>query len=179
MRIDWDVPIAMDDGVVLRADVFRPASSGKVPAIVTYGPYAKGLAFQDGYRTAWDIMAVNHPDVTRGSSNRYQNWEVVDPEKWVPDGYACVRIDSRGTGRSPGYIDHFSPRETQDFHDCVEWVARSASVGCTATVSRRRAMPASSACWSCSRSRSVYASACSASRAMPISSAKWWCRRRQ
>ena len=24
MRIDWDVAIAMDDGVVLRADVFRP-----------------------------------------------------------------------------------------------------------------------------------------------------------
>ena len=24
MRIDWDVPIPMDDGIVLRADVFRP-----------------------------------------------------------------------------------------------------------------------------------------------------------
>ena len=24
MRIDWDVPIAMDDGIVLRTDVFRP-----------------------------------------------------------------------------------------------------------------------------------------------------------
>ena len=23
MKIDWDAPIAMDDGVVLRADVFR------------------------------------------------------------------------------------------------------------------------------------------------------------
>ncbi len=124
MRIDWDVPIVMDDGVVLRADVYRPVPPGKVPAIVTYGPYAKGLAFQEGYKTAWEIMAKNHPDVTAGSSNKYQNWEVVDPEKWVPDGYACVRVDSRGAGRSPGYIDHFSPRETQDFHDCVEWVAR-------------------------------------------------------
>ena len=56
-----------------------------------------------------------------GSSNQYQNWEVVDPEKWVPEGYACVRVDSRGAGRSPGYIDHFSPRETKDFHDCIEW----------------------------------------------------------
>ncbi|MFA9272648.1 MAG: peptidase S15, partial [Baekduiaceae bacterium] len=44
----------------------------------------------------------------RGSTNRYQNWEVVDPEKWVPYGYACVRVDSRGCGASPGYIDHFS-----------------------------------------------------------------------
>jgi len=124
MRIDWDVAIPIDDGVVLRADVFRPVAAGRVPAIVTYGPYAKGLAFQEGYRTAWDIMAKNHPDVTAGSSNKYQNWEVVDPEKWVPDGYACARVDSRGAGRSPGRIDHFSPRETQDFHDCIEWVAR-------------------------------------------------------
>ncbi|MGH6975538.1 MAG: CocE/NonD family hydrolase, partial [Stellaceae bacterium] len=120
MRIDWDVPIAMDDGIVLRADIFRPLKPGNAPAIVTYGPYAKGLAFQEGYKTAWDIMAKNHPDVTAGSSNKYQNWEVVDPEKWVPDGYACVRVDSRGAGRSPGTIDHFSPRETQDFHDCIE-----------------------------------------------------------
>ncbi len=51
----------------------------------------------------------------------YQNWEVVDPEKWVPDGYACVRVDSRGAGRSPGFIDPFSPRETQDFYHCIEW----------------------------------------------------------
>ena len=34
MQIDWDVPIGMDDGVVLRADVFRP-SSGKHPVILT------------------------------------------------------------------------------------------------------------------------------------------------
>ena len=26
MRIDWDVPIPMDDGIVLRADVYRPVS---------------------------------------------------------------------------------------------------------------------------------------------------------
>jgi predicted acyl esterase len=123
MRIDWDVPIAMDDGLVLRADVFRPLGEGQYPVILTYGPYAKGLAFQDGYPTAWEIMARNHPDVTAGSSNQYQNWEVVDPEKWVPDGYAVVRVDSRGAGRSPGYIDHFSPRETKDFHDCIEWAA--------------------------------------------------------
>ena len=121
MRIDWDVPIAMDDGVVLRADVFRPPAEGRYPVILTYGPYAKGLAFQDGYSSAWERMASKHPDVTAGSSNKYQNWEVVDPEKWVPDGYVCVRVDSRGAGRSPGYIDHFSPRETKDFYDCIEW----------------------------------------------------------
>ena len=31
MRIDWDVPVVMDDGVVLRADVFRPDTDGRFP----------------------------------------------------------------------------------------------------------------------------------------------------
>jgi predicted acyl esterase len=121
MRIDWDVDIAMDDGLVLKADVFRPVKDGRYPVILSYGPYAKGLAFQDGYPSAWERMAREHPDVTAGSSNVYQSWEVVDPEKWVPHDYACVRVDSRGCGCSPGFIDHFSPRETKDFYDCIEW----------------------------------------------------------
>jgi len=123
MRIDWNVPIAMDDGLVLRADVFRPPAQGRFPVILSYGPYAKGLAFQDGYPSAWQRMAEKHPDVTAASSNLYQSWEVVDPEKWVPHDYACVRVDSRGCGCSPGFIDHFSPRETKDFYDCVEWAS--------------------------------------------------------
>jgi uncharacterized protein len=48
MQIDWDVPVEMDDGVVLRADVFRPDGDGGYPVILSYGPYAKGLAFQEG-----------------------------------------------------------------------------------------------------------------------------------
>ncbi len=123
MRIDWDVPIPMDDGVVLRADVYRPVADGKYPAIVSYGPYGKGLAFQEGYKSAWEIMAKENPDAVSGTSNRYQNWEVADPEKWVPDGYALVRVDSRGAGRSPGYLDHNNARENRDFHDCIEWAA--------------------------------------------------------
>ena len=121
MQIDWDTPITMDDGLVLRADVFRPLGTGRHPVILTYGPYAKGLAFQEGYPSAWQRMVAEHPDVASGSSNRYQSWEVVDPEKWVPGGYACVRVDSRGSGRSPGFIDPFSPRETKDFYHCIEW----------------------------------------------------------
>ena len=121
MQIDWDVPIGMDDGLVLRADVFRPLGAARHPVILTYGPYAKGLAFQEGYPSAWQRMVSEHPDVASGSSNLYQSWEVVDPEKWVPGGYACVRVDSRGSGRSPGFIDPFSPRETKDFYHCIEW----------------------------------------------------------
>jgi hypothetical protein len=149
MRIDWDVPIEMDDGVVMRADVFRPIAEGRYPVLLTYGPYAKGLAFQEGYPSAWQRMAEQHPDVTAGSTNKYQNWEVVDPEKWVPDGYVCVRVDSRGCGRSPGYIQHFAPRETLDFQQCIEWAspgatARSASTGCPTTASTSGRWPRAS-----------------------------------
>ena len=123
MQIEWDVPITMDDGLVLRADVFRPEQDGRYPVLLTYGPYGKLLHFEDGYKTAWDRMVSQHPDVPANSSNRFQSWEVVDPEKWVPDGYVCVRVDSRGCGRSPGFVDHWSMRETQDFALCVEWAA--------------------------------------------------------
>jgi len=121
MRIDWDMPIEMEDGLVLRCDVFRPVKNGRYPVILSHGPYGKWLHFEDGYKTAWDRMAQKHPDVMAGSSNKYQSWEVCDPEKWVPDGYVVVRVDSRGCGRSPGYVEHWSPRETKDFYNCIEW----------------------------------------------------------
>src|SRR5262245_62840961 len=94
MRIDWDVPIEMDDGLVLHADVFRPIPDGKYPVILSYGPYAKGLAFQDGYPNQWQLMTAEHPDVEAGSSNKYQKWELVDPEQRVPEGYDDDRVES-------------------------------------------------------------------------------------
>jgi predicted acyl esterase len=124
MKIEWDIAIGMDDGLELRADLFRPQAEGRYPAILSYGPYGKGLAFQEGYKSAWEIMARDNPDALAGSSNKYQNWEVVDPEKWVPEGYACIRVDSRGAGRSPGYLCHNDARETRDIHLCVEWAAK-------------------------------------------------------
>ncbi len=124
--IEWDLGIEMDDGLVLRADVFRPPPPGRYPVILSYGPYAKGLPFQAGYADQWQRLSKAHPEVLRGSSGRYQNWEAVDPEKWVPDGYVCVRVDSRGAGRSPGFLDPFCQRETRDFFLCIEWAGEQA-----------------------------------------------------
>ncbi len=121
MEIEWDAAIEMDDGVVLRADVFRPPGGGRHPVILSYGPYGKGLSFQQGYKANWARLIEAAPEVLKGSSNKYQVWELVDPEKWVPDGYACVRVDSRGAGRSPGVIDIWSPREARDLYQCIEW----------------------------------------------------------
>lgn len=121
MWVERDVPITMDDGATLFADVYRPPHQGHYPVIMTYGPYAKGLAWQDGYPGPWQNMEQYYPEALQGSTNFYQSWEVVDPEKWVPDGYVCVRVDSRGSGMSPGVLDCFSARETRDFYESIEW----------------------------------------------------------
>jgi len=49
------------------------------------------------------------------------NGETVDPEQWIPHGYAVVRVGSRGAGRSPGLLDLLSAREIRDFHLAIEW----------------------------------------------------------
>jgi uncharacterized protein len=121
MRIDWDMPIRMEDGLVLRCDIYRPVTEGKYPVIMTLGPYGKWLHFEDLYKSQWDRMCADQPDVPTDSTNKYQCWEVVDPEKWVPDGYVCIRVDSRGAGRSPGVIDIWSLREAKDLAQCVDW----------------------------------------------------------
>jgi uncharacterized protein len=121
MRIERDLPVPMDDGLVLRADVYRPDTTAPVPVIMTHGPYGKGVRWQEHYKLMWDWLAAEHPDLLPGSERRYLTWETVDPEIWVPWGYAVVRVDSRGAGRSPGYLDIFSPRETRDFYHAIEW----------------------------------------------------------
>ncbi|WP_345528653.1 CocE/NonD family hydrolase [Nocardioides endophyticus] len=123
MRIEWDVPIEMSDGIVLRADLYRPIEDGQYPVILSMGPYGKGLLTQEGWPHAWEQLIRDFPEVAEGSSNKYQSWEVVDPEKWVPKGYACLRIDTRGSGRSPGYLDYWQPRETEDVAESIEWAA--------------------------------------------------------
>ena len=121
MIIERDLPIRMDDGAVLRADVYRPDATALVPVIMTSGPYGKGVRYQEHYKLMWDWLIEQHPDLLPGSTRSYLTWETVDPEIWVPWGYAVVRVDSRGAGRSPGYLDIFSARETLDYYHAIEW----------------------------------------------------------
>ena len=121
MRITWHEPIPMDDGIVLRADVFQPIEEGRYPTILTYGVYAKGLSYQEGYPHQWGKMIADHPEILEGSTNKYQNWEVTDPERWIPHGYVVIRVDSRGAGWSPGFLQVNSPRELDDLYQCIEW----------------------------------------------------------
>ena len=126
MRITWHQRITMEDGLVLRADVYRPVAEMRCPVILTYGIYAKGLSYQEGYPLQWGKMVEDHPEILTMSSNKYQNWETTDPECWVPHGYAVVRVDSRGAGWSPGFMDPGCPKEIADLYACIEWAGTQA-----------------------------------------------------
>ncbi|WP_221937662.1 CocE/NonD family hydrolase [Variovorax sp. KBS0712] len=121
MRITWNQPIRARDGAVLRADIFRPIGNDPCPVILTLGMYGKGLSYQESFTIQWDKMVEGYPDILEGSTNKYQNWEVSDPERWVPQGYAVMRVDSRGIGWSEGVLDPFGPNEERDIHDSIEW----------------------------------------------------------
>jgi predicted acyl esterase len=86
-----DVTIPMDDGVILRADIYRPKESGPHPVIMTLGPYGKGVPYRVGYKPQWEWLISQHPEILPGSSREYNTWETVDPEVWVPFGYVCIR----------------------------------------------------------------------------------------
>ena len=124
VEVIWDDIIEMSDGTQLRCDIFKPNDKGKYPVIITYGPYGKWLHFSQLYSEQWQRMCEDHPDVPNGSSNIYQNWEVVDPEKWATDGYIVIRVDSRGAGRSEGVMDLWSYQESVDFAECIEWASQ-------------------------------------------------------
>jgi putative CocE/NonD family hydrolase len=100
----------MRDGARLKADVFRPAEGGRFPAILNLGPYQK------------DKLWIPPPALEE-KPNPHMNWETVNPEWWVPRGYACVRVDGRGSGKSPGQCEPWSLAEAVDFYDAIEWAA--------------------------------------------------------
>jgi len=109
--VEKDVLIPMRDGTRLYADVFRPDGDEKIPAIMNIGVYQK------------DKLWVPPADLEE-APNPHMNWETVNPLWWCPRGYACVRIDSRGSGKSPGRSEPSSYQEAIDFYDAIEWIAR-------------------------------------------------------
>ncbi|WP_439030611.1 CocE/NonD family hydrolase [Gordonia terrae] len=96
IRIEFDVPVPMRDGTVLRADVYRPAAEGAYPVLVTRHPYDKSAA------SMLDAF--------------------LDVKKIVRAGYIVVHQDSRGRFESDG--DWLPWKyEREDGYDTAEWAA--------------------------------------------------------
>src|SRR5262245_50376937 len=102
--VERDVAVPMRDGAQLAADVFRPSGAEKVPAILNLGPYQK------------DKLWLVPPNLEE-HQNDWMNWETINPAWWVPRGYAAVRVDGRGSGKSPGQCEPWSLAEAVDFYD--------------------------------------------------------------
>jgi predicted acyl esterase len=116
--VEKDVSIELRDGIRLCADVFRPNDTDKFPAIITLGPYPKDIHFKDWHaERAFENLPEDGP---------YMHWESVNPEWWVPQGYGVIRVDARGTGKSPGRANLLTMREAEDFYDAIEWAGTRA-----------------------------------------------------
>ena len=90
--------VRVSDGTVLSVDVYRPNGPGRFPGLLEHIPYRK--------------------DDLRAMRDRGQNIELVRA------GFACVRLDVRGTGSSGGIaVDEYSEAEQRDGVEVVDWLA--------------------------------------------------------
>ena len=106
-----DVAIGTRDGVVLRGNLYRPTDNTPAPVLMTFGPYGKDTS----------LAARMKEQYTALGGGVFLNWETPDPEYWVPRGYAVLRVDSRGSGASPGFMDPLSGTQVRDHYDAIEW----------------------------------------------------------
>ncbi len=109
--VEKDVYVATRDGSSICVDVFRPEGPGPHPTIVSMSPYGKDVHWLERYPDhGFDVSP-------------WAVWETPDPGWWVPRGYALVRVDSRGIGKSMGTLDPLSERDSEDYYDVIEWAA--------------------------------------------------------
>src|SRR3990172_2880885 len=92
---DRDVAVPMRDGVVLRAEVWRPAGAGRVPVLVYRTPYGR-------------LQAIETYDTFTRAVER---------------GYAVVVQDVRGRYGSDGDFTPYQ-QEGRDGYDTIEWAGR-------------------------------------------------------
>jgi uncharacterized protein len=88
--IERDVPVTMRDGVVLRADVHRPASGGPCPVLVWLTPYGKHKPHFDKYVNEGYIVVCEDVRGRYASDGTWESWlrpRTHDAE----DGYDTVQ----------------------------------------------------------------------------------------
>lgn len=81
---------------------------------MTYGLYGKAIPYAD-------FHAKFYAEVNPEHRSDHSAWETPDPKYWTEAGYAVVRVDERGTGRSPGVLDTMSRSTSEACFDAVEW----------------------------------------------------------
>ncbi|GIZ44589.1 hypothetical protein CKM354_000778300 [Cercospora kikuchii] len=118
--VQHDVGYQVRDGVTLYADIFRPTSEEKVPAIVCWSPFGK--KFNGG--AALKLMAPYNLGLPDGILSGLEKFEAPDPQYWVAKGYAIVNVDNRGSFDSEGVCAVLGSQEGEDGHDVIECIAK-------------------------------------------------------
>jgi len=91
IRIDRDVPLEMRDGVVLRADVYRPDDNAKHPVIVVRTPYNKILGGDSDYLSATHAAFAGYAFVIQDIRGRFASeGDYMPGRSEGPDGYDTV-----------------------------------------------------------------------------------------
>jgi uncharacterized protein len=89
IRIEKNVPATMRDGVILRADVYRPAAPGTYPALLQRTPYSKND--QGAQRRFSAIASRGYVVVVQDTRGRYTSDGVAVPHDEADDGYDSVQ----------------------------------------------------------------------------------------
>ncbi len=95
VTVEQDVPATMRDGTVLRADVYRPATGGPYPVLLSRLPYGKSHPINTGH---------------------------LDPLSVARSGFIVVLQDTRGRFASDGEWETWN-HEPDDGYDTVRWAA--------------------------------------------------------
>ncbi|PFG51004.1 hypothetical protein ATK36_6270 [Amycolatopsis sulphurea] len=93
-------------------DVFRPDHDRPVPVLASIGPYGKDVHWPERY-PLYELV----------DQNEHMVWETPNPQWWTERGYAVVRADARGSGKSGGRLDVFGRTDAEDCYDVIEWCA--------------------------------------------------------
>jgi predicted acyl esterase len=84
MKQERDVYVTMRDGVQIALRIYRPDAPGRYPALLAASPYQ------------YDTDDLPH--------SKLFLWREIGPVEWYVEeqGYAYVRVDVRGSGKSKG-----------------------------------------------------------------------------
>ncbi len=119
-----DVQIPLRSGSFVYADVFRPDNSEPVPVVMNCGVYGRAFvhhsignpADAELHETMEERYFAGNPD-----GYEYENHESINTTDWIPRGYAVVRVDGPGAGKSSGKLGIWGIDEAEAYHDAIEW----------------------------------------------------------
>ncbi len=92
VMLERGVRIKMKDGVELHADIFRPKSDGKFPAILGYHPYDADAQWAPITPRAFSSVSMSQVNQEKGNGPL----EAGDPNFFVRRGYVHVIANIRG-----------------------------------------------------------------------------------